>query len=135
MNADSYIGAWELDPATLNYQHGRPGRRAVYTIRPIPGGLEFSLDADDADGKPISFTYGGSLDGLDKPLPGMTDAVLVLGWTSDGLIESVLKRCGVVVDRWTREVLPDRDTMRIIQWGHKPDGREFQNVGLYRRRR
>jgi hypothetical protein len=133
MNPESYIGVWDLDPTTLNYQHGHPGRRAVYAIRAIPGGLEFSLDADDADGKRIQFTYGGSLDGRDKPVPGMRDAALVLGWTADGLIESILKRGGVVVDRWTREVLPDRSTMRIIQWGHKSDGSEFQNLGLYRR--
>jgi hypothetical protein len=47
----------------------------------------------------------------------------------------VLKRGGVVVDRWTREVLPDRDTLRMIQWGRKPDGSPFQNVSLYRRRK
>jgi len=128
-----FAGVWELDPETLNYQHGRPGRRAIYTIEEIPGGLRFSLDADDADGKRLEFSYGGALDGADKAIPSQKDVVLALGWTEDGRIESVLKRDASVVDRWTRELLPDRNTMRIVQWGRKPDGSEFQNVGLYRR--
>jgi hypothetical protein len=33
------------------------------------------------------------------------------------MIESVLKREGKVVDRWTRELLPDGKTMKIAQYG------------------
>ena len=97
-----------------------------------PEGLNFILDADDADGKRINVTYGGYLDGRDQPLPG-TDAVLVLTRYDENNIESTLKRNGKVVDRWTREILPDRKTMRIVQHGFQPDGIAFRNVGLYRR--
>jgi hypothetical protein len=129
---DPFLGTWELDPETLDYQHGRPGRRAVYKIEPSPEGLIFVLDADDADGKRMNFTYGGHLDGRDQPLPG-TDAVLVLTRYDENNIESTLKRGGTVVDRWTREILPDRNTMSIVQHGFKPDGTVFRNVGMYRR--
>ena len=63
---DDFVGVWELDPSTLNYEHGRPGRRAVYSIARTAEGLEFTLDADDADGKPMHFVYGGKLDGVDR---------------------------------------------------------------------
>jgi hypothetical protein len=129
---DPFLGTWELDPATLDYQHGRPGRRAIYKIEPSPEGLNFILDANDADGKRMNVTYGGYLDGREQPLPG-TDAVLVLTRYDENNIESTLKRNGTVVDRWTREILPDRKTMRIVQHGFKPDGTAFRNVGLYRR--
>jgi len=92
----------------------------------------FTLDGEDADRKPMKFTYGGALDGRDQPLPG-SDAVLVLMRYDQRNIESILKRGGKVADRWTREPLPDLNTMRIIQHGVKPDGCEFQNVSIYRR--
>lgn len=129
---DIFVGTWELDPATLRYEHGRPGRRAIYTIEKTLTGLKFHLDADDADGKLIQVRYGGELDGRDQPIPGM-DAALVLSRLEGNIIESTLKRSGTVVDRWTREVLADKKTMRIIQHGTHPDGTAFRNVGLYRR--
>jgi hypothetical protein len=129
---DPFVGAWELDPSTLDYQFRRPGRRALYTIEAVPGGLMFTLDADDADGKPMKFTYGGGLDGREQPLPEGA-GVLVLNRLNERMIESVLKRGGKVVDRWTRELLPDGKTMRIIQYGLTPDGGELQNRSLYRR--
>jgi hypothetical protein len=129
---DFFVGMWELDPATLDYQHGRPGRRATYVIEAVPQGLMFTLDGEDADRKPLKFTYGGELDGRDQPIPGM-DAVLVLTRLDANNIESVLKRGGKVVDRWTRELLPDLQTMRIVQHGVKPDGAEFRNTSIYRR--
>ncbi len=132
--SDPFVGTWELDPETLDYEHGRPGRRAVYKIEPGQEGLNFVLDCDDADGRPLSIAYGGLLDGSDQPLPG-TNAVLVLTRLDRLTIESAVKRSGKIVDRWTREILCDLDTMRITQHGFKPDGRPFRNVGLYRRRK
>lgn len=129
---DPFVGTWQLDPETLDYQHGRPGRRATYTIEAVPAGLRFTLDGDDPDGKPMKFTYGGELDGRDQPLPG-SDAVLVLTRYDKRNIESVLKRGGKIVDRWTRELLPDLNSIRITQHGVKPDGTKFRNVSLYRR--
>jgi phosphoribosylanthranilate isomerase len=129
---DCFVGRWELDPSTLDYQFGRPGRRAVYEIEQTSGGLQFHLDADDADGKPITISYGGLLDGADKPVPG-SDAALVLTRLNDRTIESTLKRNGKVVDRWTRQLLADGNTMKIVQHVVAPSGEKFLNTGLYRR--
>jgi hypothetical protein len=129
---EPFIGIWELDPDTLDYQHGRPGRRAVYTVEPLPEGLRFRLDADDADGRPMHHVYGGKLDGADVPIPN-TPLTLGLGMPDERTIESILKKEGRVLDRWTRTVQPDDRAMLITQHGFKPDGRPFRNNGLYRR--
>jgi len=131
-NSDPFVGTWVLDPATLHYEHGRPGLRATYVVEPTPCGLQFHLDAEDADRKPIKVSYGGELAGREQPIPG-TNAVLVLTRLNENLIESALKRDGQVVDRWTREVLPDRKTMRIIQYVTKSTGEKFRNTSFYRR--
>jgi phosphoribosylanthranilate isomerase len=131
---DPFLGAWELDPETLDYQAGRPGRRAFYVIERTPEGLRFHLDGDDADGKRITFTYGGALDGREQPIPS-TDAALILTRHSNILIESALKREGKIVDRWTREILPGGDAMCITQHVLLPDGSEAKNVSVYRRRK
>ena len=134
LDDDPFPGTWELDPETLDYQAGRPGRRALYVIERSPEGLRFHLDGDDADGKRMTFSYGGALDGREQPIPS-SDDVLVLTRYSKILIESALKRGGKVVDRWTREILPGRDTMRITQHVVRPDGSEARNVSIYRRRK
>jgi len=134
LDDDPFPGAWELDPETLDYQAGQPGRRAFYVIERTPEGLRFHLDGDDADGKRMTFSYGGALDGREQPIPS-TDAALILTRHSKILIESALKRDGRIVDRWTREILPDRDTMRITQHVERPDGSQAKNVSLYRRRK
>jgi len=129
---DPFFGTWELDPETLNYQFGCPGRRAVYVIEPGENGeVVFHLDADDADGKLIKVTYGGALDGKDRPLGG--NAALVLTRLDHRAIESSLKRDGKIVDRWTRELQSGNQEMLITQHGVKPDGEPFANTGIYRR--
>ncbi len=130
---DPFLGTWELDPETLDYEHGRPGRRATYVVEPRgKDELLFHLDADDADGKLIRVTYGGPLDGRDQPLAG-NNVALVLTRLDDRTIESSLKRDGKIVDRWTRELLPGNQEMLITQHGIKPDGQSFRNTGIYRR--
>src|SRR5207248_3282943 len=94
--------------------------------------LQFTLDADDADGKPMHFVYGGAIDGQDVPIPN-TALTLSLTELGDGSIESTLKKDRVVVDRWRRTVLEDGDTMLITQHGFTPDGESFRNNGIYRR--
>jgi hypothetical protein len=90
----------------------------------------FTLDGENADRKPMKFTCGGAPDRRDHPLPG-GDAVLVSMRHDERNIESALQRGGQVVDRWTRELLPDLSTMRIIQHGVKADGTTFRNASLY----
>jgi hypothetical protein len=127
---DPFIGRWELDPATLDYQAGRPGRRATYVIDPAPDGLLFTLDAEDADRNPLHFSYGGAIDGIDREIaPGITLALTRLDEQS---IESTLTRDGRVADRWTR-VLQSDGSMLITQFVVTPDGRELRNTSVYRR--
>jgi GTP cyclohydrolase II len=133
-DADPFLGVWELDPSTLDYQHGRPGRRAIYTIDPAESGdgLRFTLDADDADGKAMHHVYGGELDGKDVAIPG-SPVTLTLTRLDERRIESVLKRNGKVADRWVRHLAPDGKSMIITQHGVTPEGKEFTNTGVYRR--
>src|SRR5271165_5669551 len=133
MNSDPFIGTWELDPETLDYQFGRPGRRASYIIEAVPGGLMFHLDAEDADQKPIKVSYGGELDGREQSLAGGA-AALILTRYNENVIESTLKRQGQVVDRWTREMLPDRHTMKITQYVLRPGGEELLNTSISRKK-
>ena len=101
-----FVGTWELDTASLDYQSGRPGRQATYIIEAVPSGLMFSLDGEDADGRSIRFQYGDALDGTAQPLPGGDGTLqLVLRQDDPRSIESLLLRGAQVADRWTREIL------------------------------
>jgi len=85
---EAWLGVWQLDPATLRYEHGRPGRRALYTIERADAGLTFHLDADDPDGRLLKFTYGGPLDGVGRDIGG--GARLVLTQVDERTIDSAL---------------------------------------------
>ena len=89
---------WELAADTLDYQCGRPGQCAVYTIETVADGLRFTLDADDADDKPIHHVYGGKLDGGDVLMPN-TALTLSLEKLDESTIQSTLKKDGLVLDR------------------------------------
>jgi poly(A) polymerase len=129
---DPFCGVWQLDPATLAYQHGRPGLRATYTIAKTADGLEFTLDADDADGKPMHFVYAGPLDGQPRPYPG-TPVSISLALLENGSIESVARKDGLVLDRWTRSLTDDPNALLICQHGSLATGAPFTNSALYRR--
>lgn len=132
--ADPFVGVWELDPATLQYESGRPGRSATYSIERSPTGLLFTLDGEDADGKPLQFQYSGPTDGKPYPLgQGGGDLMLVLSREGDRVIDSLLRRGDATLDRWRREVSEDGLTMTITQFVANPAGGEFRNVSLYRR--
>jgi hypothetical protein len=120
---EPFIGVWELDPNTLDYQHGRPGRRATYTIEPT---------ADDADGKSMHYTYGGKLNGEEIPIPN-TSISLVLTMPDECTVESILTQADRVIDRWTRRVQRNGQTMVITQHGFGSNGEPFCNKGTYRR--
>lgn len=130
---DPFIGTWELDPTTLKYESGRPGKRATYMIEAIPNGLFFLLDGEDGEGRPIKFQYGGPTDGSAQPLPGGDGLELVLKRDGERTIESILKRGEAMLDRWTRELSPDGQTIKMTQFVSNPSGRTFQNASLYRR--
>ena len=94
----------------------------------------FHLDADDADGRPMKVQYGGALAGTPEPLPGGDGTLqLVLRRNGPRSIESVLLRGGQVVDRWTRKLSPDGQSITMVQHVRSPDGRELKNSSTYRR--
>ncbi|MFN7921979.1 MAG: hypothetical protein U0Q16_17890 [Bryobacteraceae bacterium] len=130
---DPFVGTWELDPATLHYERGRPGKRATYIIEATSAGLLFSLDAEDADGKPIRFQYGGALDGTAQPLPGDSGLELVLMRESERSISSILKLGDKELDRWTRELSADGQSITMTQFVSNPGGPDFRNKSVYRR--
>jgi len=129
---EAWLGVWQLDPATLRYEHGRPGRRALYTIERADAGLTFHLDADDPDGRLLKFTYGGPLDGVGRDIGG--GARLVLTQVDERTIDSALERDGRIVDHWRRALAPDGTSITFTQSGTTPDGRPFKNVSVYYRR-
>jgi hypothetical protein len=129
---EPFLGVWELDSETLKYEKGRPGRRAVYSVSETEDGLSFELDADDADGKPMHVVYRGKLDGVDRAIEGYPVTVS-FAMLEDGSVESVARKNGVAVDRWTRKVTPDGNAMLICQHGCDTAEKPFINSGLYRR--
>ena len=54
---DAWLGTWRLDPSTLRYEHGRPGRRALERDGRVVDHWRRELAADGAS---ITFTQTGT---------------------------------------------------------------------------
>lgn len=132
MPTDPFVGTWELDPSTIKYEFGRPGLKAVYKIEMLAdGGMQFTLDAEDADKKPMHFAYDGLLDGSRQELPG--GAVLILKREGPNRIDSMLEQEGKVVDHWSRELMPGGDAICFTQYHEGVADAPLRNVSVYRR--
>lgn len=126
LDGSPFEGTWELDPDSLSYQHGKPGRQATYVIAALPGGgMMFHLAGEDTEGRPIKASYGGSLDGFRQELSGRL-GFLILRWEGPRRIDSLLERDGRIVDHWSRELLPGDAAIRFTHTDRTQTGGPFE---------
>ncbi|PCI75615.1 MAG: hypothetical protein COB20_12515 [SAR86 cluster bacterium] len=75
MNAEKYIGHWQLLPELCIYQNGDSPVSGSYVIRSKDGTIEFEVEWTDTSGADHRLSFGGSLDGQKhaSDAPGISD--------------------------------------------------------------
>jgi hypothetical protein len=69
--ADMLSGNWKLNLAKSKYDPGPPPKGPNTTkIEAIKGGLKFTVDNVNAEGKPSHYEFSGQFDGKDNPVKG-----------------------------------------------------------------
>ena len=69
--ADVFSGNWKLDLAKSKYDPGPPPKGPNFSkIEAIDGGLKYTNDGVNAEGKPTHNEWSGKFDGKDNPVKG-----------------------------------------------------------------
>ena len=96
--ADVFSGSWKVNLAKSKYDPGPPPKGPnVNKIEAIEGGLKFTNDGVNAEGKPTHSEWSGKFDGKDNPVkgdPGRDTAALKK--IDDYTTEIISKKAGKV---------------------------------------
>jgi hypothetical protein len=96
--ADVFSGSWKVNLAKSKYDPGPPPKGPnVNKIEAIEGGLKFTNDGVNAEGKPTHSEWSGKFDGKDNPVkgdPGRDTAALTK--IDDYTTEIISKKAGKV---------------------------------------
>ena len=69
--ADVFSGNWKVNIAKSKYDPGPPPKGPNYSkLEAIDGGLKFTNDGVNAEGKPTHSEWSGKFDGKDNPVKG-----------------------------------------------------------------
>ena len=97
--ADVFSGNWKVNLAKSKYDPGPPPKGPNFSkLDAIPGGLKFTNDGVNAEGKPTHSEWSGKFDGKDNPVTGeMGRDTAALRKIDDYTFEITSKKAGKVV--------------------------------------
>lgn len=134
MTDDLFVGEWEMDPASNQYEWGTPPQAGRYLIAPVDAGYLITMHWTTADGQAREMAYSGIPDGEWYPVADnpAVDAMSMTRVDERTLVTDA--RLGVRIVATGRRLLSqDGQSMTIHQSGMRPDGKPYTNTSVYRR--
>ena len=131
--ADVFSGTWKLNLAKSKYDPGPPPKGPNTTkIEAIKGGLKFTVDGVNAEGKPTHFEWSAQFDGKDNPVKGdpNRDAV-ALKKIDDYTFELTNKKDGKVTTVIRSVFSRDGKTRTNTTTGTNVKGVKVNNVTVF----
>ncbi len=134
MYAD-FLGIWDLDPESCDYEQSEPPSSGYYTIREDKGGLTFDMVWIDAGGESHAHSFTGMPDGRSQPFNGgdLADAISITA-ASPVALNSAAFYQGRQLMTATRILKDGGSVMEVRQSVLLPDGTQPTNFACYRRR-
>ena len=131
--ADVFSGNWKVNLAKSKYDPGPAPKGPNYSkIEAIPGGLKFTNDGVNAEGKPTHNEWGGKFDGKDNPVKGDPNRdTAALKKINDHTIEIVNKKDGKVTTTNRTVFSKDGKTRTGTATGTNAKGEKVNNVTVY----
>ena len=134
--SDLFTGTWIMDTSENQYEQGNPPQSGRYVISANDdGSYHFHVDWETVDGQAMHTEFDGMPDGVHYPYenPLVADSVSFTR-VDDRTLDSETIRAGQVIAHARRVLAADGQTMEVFQSGPLPDGGEFTNRSLYRRK-
>ena len=131
--ADMFSASWKLNLAKSKYDPGPPPKGPNVTrIEAVPGGLKFTVDGVNAEGKPTHFEWTAKFDGKDSPVKGDPNRdTVALKKINDHTFEVVNKKGGKVTTTARSVVSNDGKTRTVTTTGTNSKGEKVNNVAVF----
>ena len=131
--ADVFSGNWKLNLNKSKFDPGPPPKGPNYLrIEAIDGGLKFTNDGVNAEGKPTHNEWSGKFDGKDNPVKGdPTRDTAALKKIDDYTLEAVSKKDGKVVNTNRSVYSRDGKTRTATIQGTNAKGMKVNNTVVY----
>ena len=128
----SFLGIWQLDTATCDYEQGEPPWSDRHQIAADGDELVIIMDWTDAAGDTHHASLRAKPDGSKIPFNGgpLADALQITAPSELELTSSAF-RDGVELMTATRELEPDGMSFYLVQTVHLPDGTSPSNRATY----
>ena len=131
--ADVFSGNWKVNLAKSNYNPGPPPKGPNFSrIDAIEGGLKFTNDGVNAEGKPTHNEWSGKFDGKDNPVKGdPARDTAALKKIDDRTFEITNKKGGKVVGTLRAVISRDGKTRTQTGQGTNAQGIKTNNTVVY----
>lgn len=130
--ADNWLGTWKVDLAKSKYSPGPAPRSYTLKFEATPGGIQFTGDGVDADGKASHSMFLSRFDGKDVPYEGNPDADTASPRkVDDNTYDNRWKKGGKATVTANVVVSADGKTMTITQNGTNAKGEAVNNSIVY----
>ena len=131
--ADVFSGNWKVNLAKSKYDPGPAPKGPNFSkIEAMKGGLKFTNDGVNAEGKPTHNEWSGKFDGKDNPVKGDPNRDTAALKKIDGhTIEIVSKKDGKVTTTNRTVFSKDGKTRTGTSKGTNAKGEKVNNVTVY----
>ena len=132
MAAENWLGTWKLDAAKSKYSPGPAPKSLTLKWEATPGGIKFTGDGVEADGKPSHSMFMSKFDGKDVPYEGNPEADTCAPMKiDDNSYSNAWKKGGKPTVTAKVVVSADGKTMTITQTGTNAKGQAVNNTIVY----
>jgi hypothetical protein len=130
--ADSAIGTWIFDPASLKVTGPGPlpDRSSIAKIEGQENGIKFTSDTIDAEGKASHTEYSAKYDGKDYPVKGLIGGTVSVKRVDPNTLDFVYKQDGKIVSTYRAVVSKDGKKSTITFKGKNAKGQDYSSVSV-----
>jgi hypothetical protein len=133
--SNPFIGTWKLNLSKSKFDGIPAPKSLTRTVVADGAGANYTFSGEDADGKPIEYSFTSHFDGKDcavtgSGMPGGADTVAMTRVNSN-MIRTVLKKGGTAIGVSNTEVSRDGKVSIVKVGGVYPDGKKFNMVSVY----
>lgn len=130
--ADNWLGTWKVDLTKSKYSPGPAPKSYILKFEATPGGIKFTGDGVDADGKASHSMFLSKFDGKDVPYEGNPDADTASPKkVDDNSYDNPWKKGGKATVTAKVAVSADGKLMTITQTGTNAKGEAVNNTIVY----
>ena len=129
-----FLGIWELDPTTCNYEQGAPPSADRHRIEADGDDLVITMDSTDASGEEHHVSFRAPANGQEIPFNGGPLAdTLCLTIPSPSELTLTASCDGLELMTATRTLDAGGAALHLVQTVHLPDFSAPANRGTYRK--